>query len=68
MFVCICNSYKDADIRAAARAGMRCPREIYETLGGAPRCGRCLEHAEAVIAEEQASPPEPVNALIAATA
>ena len=68
MFVCICNSYKEAEIRAAARAGMKCPREIYRTLGGEPQCGRCLEFAEAVIAEAHSDAPEPVNALAAAPA
>jgi bacterioferritin-associated ferredoxin len=51
MVVCVCNRYRDADIRAAAQSGMTCPREIYTSLGSPPRCGRCLEFAAEVIRE-----------------
>ena len=63
MFVCVCNRYRDSEIRAAARAGMTCPREIYSSLGKPPRCGRCLEFAATVIAEAQAGMPAPIDAL-----
>ena len=68
MVVCICNAYREAEIREAARSGLKCPQEIYKKLGEAPRCGRCLEHAEAVIAEVHSEAAEPANALIVAPA
>lgn len=49
MYVCLCNGYRDAEISAAAQSGIRCARAIYDTLGGAPRCGRCLDHAQALV-------------------
>ena len=63
MYVCVCNRYRDSQIRAAAEAGMTCPREIYSSLGRPPRCGRCLEFAAEVIAETRAAGPAPVDAL-----
>ena len=47
---------------------MTCAREIYTSLGKPPRCGRCLEFAAEVIAEERDDAPAPVNALAAAPA
>jgi bacterioferritin-associated ferredoxin len=66
MVVCVCNRYRDADIREAARSGMTCPREIYASLGRPPRCGRCLEFAAEVIKEAHAAAAatvEPIDAL-----
>lgn len=51
MFVCLCNGHRDSDIRQATESGLRCVRAIYQSLGGAPRCGRCLPHARNLIAE-----------------
>jgi bacterioferritin-associated ferredoxin len=66
MFVCVCNRYRDSEIRAAARSGMKCPREIYSALGNPPRCGRCLEFAAAVIEEVHADAAPAINALATA--
>ena len=63
MFVCVCNRYRDSEIRAAAAAGMTCPREIYSALGKPPRCGRCLEFAASVIAEARAGAVPAIDAL-----
>jgi bacterioferritin-associated ferredoxin len=64
MVVCVCNRYRDSEIRAAARSGMKCPREIYSALGQPPRCGRCLEFAAEVIADEAGLvTPVPIDAL-----
>ena len=51
MFVCICNAYRDAEIREAALAGARRARDAYRALGGGPRCGRCLRDAQILIDE-----------------
>jgi bacterioferritin-associated ferredoxin len=55
MYVCLCNGHRDSDIRRATGSGLRCVREIYESLGGAPRCGRCLPHARSLIADASAA-------------
>jgi bacterioferritin-associated ferredoxin len=54
MFVCICNAIKERDLREVARHGVTCPEAAYEILGKRPQCRVCLDHAEDVIADEQA--------------
>ena len=49
MYVCICNGYRDADIRRVAQTGIRCARTAYLLLGDGPRCGRCLDVAQDLI-------------------
>lgn len=49
MYVCMCNGYRDAEIRELARSGIRCARTAYRTLGGEPRCGKCLTVAQDLI-------------------
>ena len=56
MYVCICNAYRDAEIREAARSGLRCARKAYAALGGGPRCGRCLPVAQDLIDREHGAP------------
>jgi len=49
MYVCLCNGYRDAEIRRVARTGVRCARRAYTVLGAEPRCGRCLDFAQNLI-------------------
>jgi len=49
MYVCLCNGYRDAEIREVAQSGVRCARKAYDVLGGGPRCGRCLIVAQDLI-------------------
>ena len=49
MYVCVCNAYRDTEIRAVAQAGVRCARKAYQELGNGPRCGRCLSFAQGLI-------------------
>ncbi len=49
MYVCVCNAYRDTEIRAVAQVGVRCVRQVYEELGHGPRCGRCLSFAQNLI-------------------
>ncbi len=56
MYVCICNAYRDAEIREAARSGLRSARKAYAALGGGPRCGRCLPVAQELIDREHDTP------------
>ena len=49
MFICICNAYRERDIAGLARSGVHCARKAYAMLGAGPRCGQCLEDAQALI-------------------
>ena len=53
MYVCICHGYRDSEIRAVARSGIKTAHEAYERLGEVPECGTCLELAQQIIDEEQ---------------
>ncbi len=55
MYVCICNRYRERDIRDLAAGGAKSPEEAYSVLGGGPRCGRCLPLARQVMDEAAAS-------------
>ena len=46
MYVCICNRYRDSDLRDLAEGGARSVEEAYSALGYGPQCGRCLEFAQ----------------------
>jgi bacterioferritin-associated ferredoxin len=70
MYVCICNGHRDSDIRSAAAAGLRCPREIYRHLGKPARCGRCLDFAGKLVDEVHGASPagqSPAGELCSAT-
>ena len=53
MYVCICNSLKERDIRAQARNGVDDTAEaLIESLNGCVQCGLCKECVECIIEEE----------------
>ena len=56
MYVCICNGYRDAELRALASGGVACALEAYRALGGEPCCGRCLPTAQQIINDTRRSP------------
>ena len=49
MYVCICNGYRDAEIRDLAESGIRSAKMAYRALGNGPRCGQCLRFAQDLI-------------------
>ena len=49
MYVCLCNGYRDAEIREVAESGLRCVKEVYLTLGNGPCCGSCLDYAQDIV-------------------
>jgi len=49
MYVCLCNGYRDTEIREVAEDGVRCAREVYLTLGNGPCCGTCLDCAQDIV-------------------
>lgn len=51
MYVCICNGYRDEEIREIAESGVRCAREVYLTLGNGPCCGTCIDCAQGIVNE-----------------
>ena len=51
MYVCVCNGYREREIREAVARGGRTVHEIYSQLGEAPCCGTCVPYAEALIEE-----------------
>lgn len=53
MYVCICNGYRDCELRALAQQGVRSAHAAYRSLGAGPRCGRCLSVAQRVIDEHR---------------
>jgi bacterioferritin-associated ferredoxin len=52
MIVCCCNALRESQVRAAAREGARCEREVYQRLGCRPQCGQCLPYARTLVREE----------------
>ena len=51
MYVCICNGYREREVREAALRGARSVDEAYALLGSAPCCGSCIPCAESIIDE-----------------
>lgn len=51
MYVCLCNGYRDSELRQLACEGVSCAREAYRALGNGPCCGRCLECAQEIMDE-----------------
>jgi bacterioferritin-associated ferredoxin len=53
MYVCICKSVTDKQIRRAAAKGVDNLYELRESLGVAAGCGRCADMAEDILRESQ---------------
>ncbi|MCW8876880.1 MAG: (2Fe-2S)-binding protein [Kangiellaceae bacterium] len=51
VYVCICNAVTDSQIIEAQQAGLSTMKEITEHLGVGNCCGRCVETAEEVLAQ-----------------
>jgi bacterioferritin-associated ferredoxin len=49
MYVCICNSVTDRDIRKAVDNGVRTFKELNAQLQVATGCGRCVECANDIL-------------------
>jgi bacterioferritin-associated ferredoxin len=49
VYVCLCNGYRDEEIREIAEGGLRCAREVYLALGNGPCCGSCLDCAQDIV-------------------
>jgi bacterioferritin-associated ferredoxin len=53
MYVCICKSVTDKQIRRAAARGVDNLYELRESLGVAAGCGSCADMAEDILRESQ---------------
>ena len=60
MYVCICNSVTDKQIRRAAAGGVDNLYELRESLGVASGCGTCAGTAQEILDESLARRAEPV--------
>jgi bacterioferritin-associated ferredoxin len=55
MIICVCNRISDHDIRAAARAGATCCKQVFGGKGTAPQCGTCLDAMGEILDETVAA-------------
>lgn len=49
MYVCVCRSITDTQIRREVECGARCMRDLNQRLGVASQCGRCGRCAKSVL-------------------
>ena len=49
MYICICNSVTDSDIRDAAEAGVRTMQQLRLQTGCGINCGKCESMAREVL-------------------
>ena len=49
MYICLCNGYRESEIRRVAREGGTVASDAYVALGNGPCCGKCLDTAQSVI-------------------
>jgi bacterioferritin-associated ferredoxin len=59
MYVCICHSVTDKQIRRAASRGVDNLYELRESLGVAAGCGSCASMAQDILNEANAGHAEP---------
>ena len=60
MYVCVCNAVTERTIRDLVAEGYHSVNEIQALTGCSGTCGRCHEHAEAVIEASMSRPTLPV--------
>jgi bacterioferritin-associated ferredoxin len=57
MYVCLCNGYRESELRDMARRGHSVAEEAYKALGDGPCCGHCVDFAQEILDEERAASP-----------
>ena len=55
MYVCLCNGYREAEIRELGQEGFACAKEAYAALGNGPCCGQCLDCAQQILDDARVS-------------
>ena len=61
VYVCICNSVTDRDIRDAASRGARTVKDLRRELGVASDCGKCASCAHEVLCDARREAPFPAR-------
>ena len=51
VYICLCNSVTDSDIRHAADAGVRTMRQLKMQTGCGSHCGKCVTMAREVLTD-----------------
>lgn len=51
MYICLCNSLTDRDVKSAVASGAQRCANVYELLGAAPQCAKCTVHIREIIRE-----------------
>ncbi|MDA0681615.1 MAG: bacterioferritin-associated ferredoxin [Proteobacteria bacterium] len=59
MYICICQSVTDKQIRRAAASGADNLYELREILGVAAGCGKCASSAQAILDESNGRGSQP---------
>ena len=49
MYVCLCNGFRDCELKALGAGGVRCAETAYAILGSHPKCGACLDTAQSLL-------------------
>jgi bacterioferritin-associated ferredoxin len=57
MYVCLCNALTDSQVRDAAAAGARRPKDVFRTCGCGAQCASCTRMMLALLRECPAAAP-----------
>ena len=57
MYVCLCNGYRESELRDMARQGHSVAEDAYRAMGEGPCCGCCVDFAQEILDEERAAGP-----------
>lgn len=63
MYVCLCKSITDSQIRDAAHRGCTGLRELRRELGVGSQCAKCVRQAREVLRESQAGNQAPAAVM-----
>jgi bacterioferritin-associated ferredoxin len=55
VYVCLCNAITDNQVRAAAAAGAKRPKEVFETCGCGAQCASCTRTILGLLRRDAAS-------------
>jgi bacterioferritin-associated ferredoxin len=53
MYVCLCNGYRESELRELARRGFSDAEDAYLALGDGPCCGSCVDFAQTILDAER---------------
>ncbi|WP_085316230.1 (2Fe-2S)-binding protein [Derxia lacustris] len=55
MIVCVCHNISERRVRKCIDAGARCVRDLRDESGLGSSCGKCVQHARALLNEAEAA-------------